>query len=138
MNLLHRSRQQQRTLFSTLLSLVLLGCLVLSCLQLPQIISAVAQTEQGTMAMADMPVMDHACCEPASSNCPLEIPLSPLFTSLDSPQFFPLLWIVPLAASLLAIFQLQQRLYQRSPPSAWRSYLPSYPRLHVQQAVFLN
>lgn len=137
MNVLSHLRHHNRSLFSVVLSCAVLVCLVISCMQMAPMLEAVSDTGSNAMHMDSSP-MGHSCCETDSSHCPLEIPLNSLFTALDTPQFFPLLWLLPLAASLLAIFQLRQRLYLRSPLSAWRSYQPGYPRLHVQQAVFLN
>jgi len=133
-------RQSSQSLFSLVLTTLLLACLVLNCFQMSAAFASSVAEGQMNSAMHNSAgsSMAHDCCEPDSSHCPLEIPLVKLFFSADAPQFFQLFWVLPLAVSLLALSLLRQLLYRLSPLPVWRSYLPSYPRLHVQQEVFLN
>ncbi|MCV6589495.1 MAG: hypothetical protein OIF57_10750 [Marinobacterium sp.] len=130
--------QSGQTLLRTAVAALLLGCLVLSCLQMSSVFSLTESTLAAHHMDGSGEMMAHDCCKPDSSHCPLEIPLVKLFFSADSAQFFPLCWLLPLAIGLMVLSLLRQLLYRLTPFLVGRSYLPSYPRLHVQQQVFLN
>jgi len=89
--------------------------------------------------MGSSDAVGHACCEPDSSYCPLEIPLAKLFQLPDNIQYFSLFWLPLLSVGLLALALLRLLRY-RSDPSLFerRSSSPGYPRLHLVQAVFRN
>lgn len=135
-------KQSGQSLLRAAVAALLLGCMVLSCLQMSSVFQAseTATERQHHAMMADNAgqAMAHDCCDADSSRCPLEIPLVKLFFNADTPQFFPLFWLLPLAVGLMALSLLRQLLYRLTPFPVWRSYLPSYPRLHIQQQVFLN